>query len=290
MKFSLVLTFSPPEHYLPLAELTEECEWDSVNVGDGLFFYDQTSVDYPYSDTGDRYWGGDTPFLDPWVSIPAMAMRTKKIRFWSNVLKLPVRNPLLVAKTVSTAAVVCDNRVALGVGLSPWPEDFQVCGEEWSNRGPRCAEMIHIIREALKGEMFEYHGKYYDIPRLQISPVPSEPVPIYIGGTVEPVLKRAARIADGFVSPNTTADKIDEMVKKINRYRAEYGRDRLPFEMISVAIDTFDLDGHRRLEAMGVTEACVVPWFFYGGGFDSALEFKKDAVRRFTDTVIAKMR
>ena len=59
--------------------------------------------------------------------------------------------------------------------------------------------------------------------------------------------------------------------------------------MISVAIDTHDLDGHRRLEEMGVTEACVMPWFFYGKGFDSPLESKIDAVERFADTVIAKM-
>lgn len=289
MRFSLGLTFLPPDHYIPLAECAEQNGWDSINVGDGLFFFEEISVDYPYSDDGSRYWSGDTPFLDPWAIIPAMAMRTDRIRFWSNVLKLPVRNPLLVAKTVSTVAVITDNRVALGVGLSPWPEDFAVCGEEWSNRGPRCAEMIQIIRKALTGEMFDHHGKYYDFPRLQISPVPTEPVPIYIGGTVDAVLRRAARIADGFVSPNTTAKTIGEYAKKIGQYRAEYGRENHPFEMISVATDTYDLDGHRRLEEMGVNEACVMPWFFYGKGFDAELEFKKDAVKRFTDTVIAKM-
>lgn len=289
MRFSLGLTFLPPDQYIPLAECAEDNGWDSINVGDGLFFFEEISVDYPYSDDGSRYWGGDTPFLDPWAVIPAMAMRTDRIRFWSNVLKLPVRHPLLVAKTVSTVAVITDNRVALGVGLSPWPEDFSVCGEEWSNRGPRCAEMIEIIRKALKGEMFDHHGKYYDFPRLQISPVPTEPVPIYIGGTVDAVLRRSARIADGFVSPNTTAEIIGEYAKKIDQYRAEYGRENEPFEMISVAVDTHDLDGHRRLEEMGVTEACVMPWFFYGKGFNSELEFKKDAVKRFADTVIAKM-
>ena len=77
--------------------------------------------------------------------------------------------------------------------------------------------------------------------------------------------------------------------RKIHQYRAEYGtQDRL-FEIISVAIDTHDLEGHRRLQELGVTEACVMPWFFYGQGFDSELEFKADAVKRFADTVIAKM-
>jgi len=289
MKFSLGLTFSPPEQYIPLAECAEENGWDSINVGDGLFFFENISVDYPYSDDGSRYWVGETPFLDPWVIIAAMAMRTRRIRLWTNVLKLPVRHPLLVAKTVSTAAVIADNRVGLGVGLSPWPEDFEVLGEDWSNRGPRCSEMIEIIRKALTGEMFEHHGKYYDFPALQISPVPTEPVPIYIGGTVDAVLKRAARLADGFVSPNTTRAIIGDYARRIDDYRAEYGTQDKPFEMISVAVDTHDLDGHRQLAELGVTEACVMPWFFYGKGFDSDLESKTDSVKRFTDTVIAKM-
>jgi alkanesulfonate monooxygenase SsuD/methylene tetrahydromethanopterin reductase-like flavin-dependent oxidoreductase (luciferase family) len=85
--------------------------------------------------------------------------------------------------------------------------------------------MIEIIRKALTGEMFEHHGKYYDFPALQISPVPTEPVPIYIGGTADVVLKRAARIADGFVSPNTTAKTIGGYVKTIDQYRATIWRD-----------------------------------------------------------------
>ena len=289
MKFSLTTTFCPLEEYIPLAITAEECGWSSVNIGDGLFFFEETSVDYPYSDDGSRYWTGDTPFPDPFAVIPAMAMVTRKLRFFINVLKLPVRNPMLVAKTAGTVAALTQDRLTLGVGLSPWPEDYTICGQEWGMRGPRCAEMIKILRKALKGEMFDHHGTYYDIQRLQISPVPSKPVPIVIGGTATTVLKRAARIADGFSSPNTTADKIGEFIREINGYRKEYGTDKKPFEMISVAIDTFDLDGHRRLRELGVTEACVVPWFFYGGDFSSTLEFKQDSVKRFTEKVTSKM-
>ncbi len=289
MKFSLTATFCPAEEYIPLAVTADECGWHSVNVGDGLFYFDETSVEYPYSDDGARYWSGDTPFPDPFVMCSAIAMATNDIRLFVNVLKLPVRNPMLVAKQIGTVANLSNDRFTLGVGLSPWPEDYTICEEPWKMRGPRCAEMIKILRKALAGEMFEHHGKYYDIPRLQISPVPTKPVPILIGGTATPVLKRAARIADGFSSPNTTADEIGKMVEEINGYRKEFGTDDKPFEMISVAIDTFDLDGHRRLEEMGVTEACVSPWFFYGGSFTSPLEAKKDSIKRFNDEVAAKM-
>jgi alkanesulfonate monooxygenase SsuD/methylene tetrahydromethanopterin reductase-like flavin-dependent oxidoreductase (luciferase family) len=290
MKFSLTITFSKLEEYIPLAVAVEECGWNSVNVGDGLFYFDETSVDYPYSDSGERYWTGETHFPDPFSICAAMAVATKRVKLFINVLKLPVRDPMLVAKAAATVAALSNDRLVLGVGTSPWPEDYKICRQQWEMRGPRCAEMIHVLRKAFTGQMFDHHGKFYDIPRLQISPVGSKPVPILIGGTVRSVLKRAARIADGFASPNTTADKIGDMIREINGYRKEFGTDKKPFEMVSVAIDTWNLDGHRRLADMGVTEACTVPWFFYGGNFESPLDFKIDSIKRFTDAVVSKMR
>jgi alkanesulfonate monooxygenase SsuD/methylene tetrahydromethanopterin reductase-like flavin-dependent oxidoreductase (luciferase family) len=204
--------------------------------------------------------------------------------------QLPVRDPMLVAKLAASTAAISHDRLVLGVGTSPWPEDYAICGQKWEQRGPRCAEMIHILRKAFTGQMFDHQGKFYNIPRMQIAPVGKKPVPILIGGTVDAVLKRAARIADGFASPNTTAEKIGEMIRTVNRYRKEFGTDTKPFETTSVAIDTFDLDGHRKLAEMGVNEACVSPWFFYGGNFQSPLKVKIDAVKRFTDQVVSKMR
>ncbi len=289
MKFSLTLTFNPVDDQVPLAVAADELGFHSINIGDGLFFYDETSVDYPYTDSGARYWSANTPFLDPFCAISAMGAKTKNVRFLVNVLKLPVRRPLLVAKQCGTTAYLTDDRLTLGVGLSPWPEDFSINGEEWSNRGPRCAEMIDVLRTYLDGEDHEYKGKYYEIPKLSINPVPKKPMPIVIGGSAEVVLKRAARIADGFASPNTTADNIGEMIRKINEYRKEYGTDNKPFEMISVATDIFDLDGHKRLQDMGVTEACVMPWFYYGGKFKSDMDFKIDSMKRFQDDVMSKL-
>jgi len=216
-------------------------------------------------------------------------MVTQNVRFLINVLKFPVRSPMLVAKMAGTTAFLTKDRLSLGLGLSPWPEDFEICGTDWKTRGARCAEGIEILREAFTGEFFEHKGKYYEFPNMSINPVPSKPMPIVIGGTATAVLKRAARLADGFVSPNTTSDKIAEMVKEIHGYRKEYGTDQKPFQMISVAIDAFDLDGHKRLEDMGIDEACDMPWLYYGGKFNSPLSVKIDAMKRFTDEVIAKM-
>ena len=98
---------------------------------ESVFSPEAVSADYPYTADGGRFWSPETPFLDPFVAIPAMAAVTERIRFFTNVLKLGIRDPLLVAKTVSSAAAMADGRVGLGVGLS------------WIPEGP---SLIHICR------------------------------------------------------------------------------------------------------------------------------------------------
>jgi len=289
MKFALAVSMCDASHYLPLARAAEAHGWTSLAVPDGPFYPKQTRGRYPYTEDGERFWPDDIPFMDPWVVIPAMAAVTERLRFTTFVVKLPIRQPVLMAKQAMSLAVISNDRFGFGIGLSPWPEDFSICETEWKTRGARCAESIEILQEALTGEFFEHKGKHYDFPNMSINPVPGKPMPIIIGGTATPVLKRAARLADGFVSPNTTSDKIKEMVDKIHGYRKEYGTDDKPFEMISVAIDAFDLDGHKRLEEMGIDEACDMPWLYYGGKFTSPIGVKIDAIKRFGDEVISKM-
>ena len=118
MRFSLALAMSDPAHYLPLAQAADDAGFYGFAVPDGPFYPAKVSAKYPYSPDGERFWPADTPMLEPWVVIPAMAAVTQRLRFQTMVLKLPIRQPLLVARTVGTAAVLSGNRVELGVGLS----------------------------------------------------------------------------------------------------------------------------------------------------------------------------
>ena len=291
MQFTLSIGFCPPEHYLPLAGAAEEAGWDAVAVPDGLFYYEETSVPYPYSADGKRFWPSDTPFLDPFAVIAAMAAVTRRIHFYPAVLKLAVREPLLVAKELSSCAVLSGGRVALGAGLSPWPEDFEVLRQEWSDRGPRSAEMIEIIHGVLRGGMFEHTGQFYRIPRLEIAPVPGSPVPIYIGGLAEPVLRRAARIADGYIgweSPRCSIAEVAAMIRRMENYRRDYGRAQMPFEYKFMPLNA-DEETVSRLAEIGVSDVICVPWLA-GAGPAASLEEKRAALRRFSDEVIARHR
>jgi probable F420-dependent oxidoreductase len=289
VRFTVPFPMLPAEHLLPLAPVAEEAGFDAIAVPDSVFFPETVSADYPYTPDGSRFWAAETPFVDPFVSVAAMAAVTERIRFYTNVVKLPIRSPLLVAKQVSTLAVLSHNRFALGVGLSWMPEEFAWTGTEKRTRGARTDEAIEIIRAVCAGggpQWVEHHGRHYDFDRLMISPAPERPVPIYVGGHAEPSLRRAARLGDGWISANSTVDDLGPLIQQLHQQLDEAGRAGEPFVVSALAIDAFGPDGFRRMEELGVTDAQVVPWFFYGGDPES-LATQRDALVRFGDEVIA---
>mgnify|MGYP006373138867 FL=1 len=196
------------------------------------------------------------------------------------------RNPLLLARQVGSVANLTGNRLGFGVGIGWAPEEFEWCGVPFARRGKRVDEMIEVLKLVLAGGMVEFHGEFYDFDRLQISPAPSEPVPFYVGGHTDVALKRAARVGDGWTSAMMTLDQLKSTIDKLDKLRAEFGRESVPFEIQAVCIDRFGVDGHRELAEAGVTDNIVIPWVFDGLGFDAKLDEKKDSLKRFADTYI----
>ena len=173
------------------------------------------------------------------------------------------------------------------VGLSPWPEDFQVCGQEWKSRGKRMDEMIEIIRGLTQASFFEYHGKYYDTPSIKMCPVPTQPIPILIGGHSEPALRRAARLGDGWLQAGR--DDFEPLIARLAALRKEYGREREPFEIHVISFEGYSVDGVHRLEDLGVTDLIVGLRYVYDRSTDSMnLSQKIDALRTYADNVIRK--
>jgi hypothetical protein len=148
--------------------------------------------------------------------------------------------------------------------------------------------MIEVMRKLWAGGMVEHHGRFYDFPRLQMSPAPREQIPILIGGISDAALRRAGRIGDGWISDLHTTEELRAIVAKIREHRREAGRDGSP-EIVAACTDAFGVDGYRRLEEIGVTHVQTMPWLFYGGPTE-ALDRKLEGIRRFADDVISKFR
>ena len=287
MKFTVGIALSPLDQLSELARTAEECGYDSIALPDSLFFSEQVSAKYPYTSDGSRFWDADTPWVDPFVAAAAMGAVTSRIRFYTQVLKLNPRNPVLLARQVGSVAVLTGNRFGLGIGLGWSPEETRWCGGHFDHRGARADEAVEIIRLILGGGMVEYHGEHYEFGKLTMSPAPSEPVPVYVGGHTEPALRRAAR-SDGWTSAMIRYDELRTVLGRLAVLRAEDGRTG-PFEIQAVCVDRFGLDGYRAQADLGVTDAIVVPWVFYGVGLDGPLEAKKDGMKRFADDIMGRL-
>lgn len=289
MKFTLAVAMNPLDQLVGLAKTAEECGFASVALPDSLFFSEKVSADYPYTPDGSRFWNAETPWVDPMVAAAAMGAGTSRIRFYTQVLKLGSRNPVLLARQVGSVAAMTNDRFGLGVGLGWSPEEFAWCGTEYAHRGPRADEAIEVLRLILGGGMVEYHGRYYDFDKLQMSPAPKQPVPFYVGGHTEAGLRRAARTGDGWTSAMIKFDDLRQVIARLGELREEYGRADQPFEIQAVCIDKFGVDGYRDLFEAGVTDVIVMPWMNYGIGFDGELAAKQDAIQRFTHDVIERV-
>ncbi|WP_028476253.1 TIGR03619 family F420-dependent LLM class oxidoreductase [Nocardia sp. CNY236] len=288
MQFTLGVAMSPLDQLLELAQTAEECGFSSIALPDSLFFMKSASAKYPYTADGSRFWGPDTPWVDPLVAAAAMAAVTSRIRFYTNVMKLGSRNPLLLARQVGSVANLSGDRFGFGVGVGWAPEEFEWCGVPFARRGARVDEMIEVIKLVLSGGMVEYHGEFFDFDPLQVSPAPRVPVPFYVGGHTAAALRRAARVGDGWSSAMMTYDVLQRTIEELATLRSEFGRAEQSFEIQAVCVDRSGRSGYQDLADVGVTDAIVVPWLADGIGFDGQLAAKQDSIRKFAEQYITE--
>jgi alkanesulfonate monooxygenase SsuD/methylene tetrahydromethanopterin reductase-like flavin-dependent oxidoreductase (luciferase family) len=278
-----------PMFYLSLARAAEEAGYDSMVVPDSICYPQASDSTYPFSPDHSREFLEDKPFIEPFSLIPAMGAVTERIRFITFVLKLPMRHPLLVAKQATSTAVMTGNRLCLGVGSSPWPEDYQLCDVPWEGRGKRMDEAIDIVRGLSAGGYFEYHGEVFDLPPIKISPTPSEPLPILIGGHGAPALRRAA-VSDGWLHGGGDPADLPGLLERLGQLRQDAGTTDRPFEVHVISVEAFSVDGIHRLEEQGVTDVIVgFRWPYTVGPDPETLQVKLDNLRRFADDVMAKV-
>jgi probable F420-dependent oxidoreductase len=287
MQFWHALPFMQPPDAIALAEASDTGGYDGITIPDHLFYPRNLKSPYPYSDDGQPGFNEDTPWPDPWVLIAAMAARTKNIRFTTNVYIAPARDLFTVAKSVSTAAVVSGGRVALGVGAGWMQEEFEQTGQDYESRGRRLDEMMGVLRRLWTGDWVSHHGEHYDFDELKISPVPAEPIPIWVGGHSPAALRRAALFGDGWIGVDYKLEEAEEVLGRLRRSLTRAKRQDEPFEVILALWAHIDAELCQRFADLGVTGFLCAPWMFVK---ETDIKSRVDAVKRFADEVIAKVR
>jgi len=277
-----------PTYYLPLAKAAEAAGYHSMTIPDSVAYPFESDSKYPYTPDGSREFLDGKAFIEAFVMASALCAVTTTLKFNFFVLKLPIRPPALVAKQVGSLNALFDNRLGLGVGTSPWPEDYELMGVPFAKRGKRMDECIEIIKGLTSGDYFEFHGEFYDIPKTKMTPAPNKPIPILVGGHAEAALQRAAR-CDGWMHGGGQPDELDRLIKRLNQIRKEQGRTG-PFEIHVISLDAFTLDGIKRLEDKGVTDVIVgfrIPYIM--GQDTEPLDAKIRHLETFAEKVIAKL-
>jgi probable F420-dependent oxidoreductase len=291
VRFSYAESMTDPSYYPALARAAEEAGYDSMIVPDSICYPMHSDSVYPFNPDGSREFLEDKPFLEPFSLIPALGAVTSRLRFTTFVLKLPVRDPVLTAKQATSTAVLTGGRLVLGVGVSPWREDYEILGIDWAGRGRRMDEAIAILRGLAAGGYFEYHGTVFDLPPVKIAPVPAAPIPVLIGGHSDAALRRAARAGDGWMHGGGDPADLPGLLEKLARFRREEGTGNRPFEIHVISADAYTPDGVRRLADQGVTDLIVgFRWPYVTGPDPEPLETKLTNLRRYATTIITKSR
>ncbi len=216
----------------------------SIKIGVGLGGWPFSEPDpdllWRYTDTCeelgvDSIWFSDRvvgPVLNMEVMIAMsfIAGRTKKLKFGTSVIALPLRNPTVLAKEIATLDFLSGGRTlpAVGLGADDLAE-YEACGTVRRQRVSRTEEAIEVMRKLWSQDHVTHHGKHFTLNDVTIQPKPVFPPngmpPIWIGGRSEPALRRTARIGDGWLVSQATPDEVGEGVKKIKELAQEYNND-----------------------------------------------------------------
>lgn len=174
--------------------------------------------------------------LDPLVALGFAAARTSRIRLGVAVINLPFVTPVYLAKQAATLDVLSGGRLDLGLGIGWQPEEFTASGVTTARRGARAEEYLAVLHTLWTDEVSSYEGECYTIPPSRMAPKPIQKPgpPVLLGGVAEAALKRAGRLAAGWISRSATdLSKIHEQIAVVRAAAEAAGRDP---EAVRVAV------------------------------------------------------
>src|SRR2546425_95227 len=208
-----------PDFIVDVARQAEEFGYRYAAVCDHLFMDAKNAKVMSNVGTVDaRTPNGDRPnWYDALTTLAYVAGITKKIRLITNIYVLPLRHPLSVAREVTTIDVLSKGRVALGVGVGWYNDEFVAAGVAFDSRGEITDESIRVMKEVWTKERPSFNGEYTKFRNIEFYPktVQKPHPPIYIGGDNNhgrqhlrgftrkkaPPLLRGGGVGDGRVPP-----------------------------------------------------------------------------------------
>jgi len=230
MEYGITLPGAGPlataDALMAVATLAESLGFTSVWVTDHIAIPERTASAYPYREDRKPPWPPNIPYLDAFTALTWVGAVTHTVRLGTSVLVLPLRPPLIVAKTVATLDYLTGGRVLLGVGAGWLKEEFDLLGQSFENRGRRMREAIRVLKACWADDPVRFEGAYYRLAPFGMDPKPRQGprVPILGGGESDAALRRAAEVCDGWHPLNLSPEQIGERLGRLREFADRAGR------------------------------------------------------------------
>ena len=213
-----------------MAARLEAAGFESLWVSDHIVLPRTIESRYPFAADGRATWPTDTPYVDALVALALMAAVTERATLGTAVLVLPLRHPVVFAKQAASIDVASGGRLLLGVGAGWLREEFEALGVPFEDRGGRLVEWMEIARDCWTGAPAARSSERYTLPDgVLCLPSPERTIPFLMGGHSPAALRRAGRIAGGWLAqqslPELDPGALAQAAAAMRAAAAEAGRD-----------------------------------------------------------------
>ena len=242
-----------------MARKAEELGFESFWCAEHPFIPVHTTSRFPGSEDGvipESY----SHFVDPFVALARASGVTTRMKLGTGIVLVPERNPLLLAKEISTLDLFSGGRFLFGIGSGWLREETQIMGGDFDHRWSQARESILAMKELWTKPEAEFHGKYYDFPLVKSYPKPAQKPhpPVILGGHAKSVLERVVAWGDGWLPNRITPDTLREGRATLDRLAKDAGRNPSAIT-ISVHGQPADRDLIKRFHDAGATRVIVRP-------------------------------
>jgi probable F420-dependent oxidoreductase len=242
-----------------MARKAEELGFESFWCAEHPFIPVHTTSRFPGSEDGvipESY----SHFIDPFVALARASGVTTRVKLGTGIVLVPERNPLLLAKEISTLDLFSGGRFLFGIGSGWLREETQIMGGDFDHRWSQARESILAMKELWTKPEAEFHGKYYDFPLVKSYPKPAQKPhpPVILGGHAKSVLERVVAWGDGWLPNRITPDQLRESRATLDRLAKDAGRNPAAIT-ISVHGQPADRDLIKRFHDAGATRVIVRP-------------------------------
>lgn len=217
---------------MTFARQAETRQMASLWVSDHVVFPRMGNMNYP---SGSFPHAPDTPYLEPVTVLAATAMCTERVRLGSSVFILGHRNPVVMAKMLTTIDTLSQGRLICGVGVGWWREEFAALGIPFEARGRQADEMLQVFKTLWTDPNPHFTGEFYRLGNLGFAPKPVQQPhpPLWIGGHSQAALRRAVTFGDGWHASSQSPAQIEAHLQRL-RQAAEAAR--RPFETLALSL------------------------------------------------------